>query len=57
MEFIHKQVYSLPEFEFFKYELEWDVDSWEDVINILQDFTLEELIDVLGFPAEYYEVK
>lgn len=57
MKFIHKQVYSLPEFEFFRDELEWDVDSWEDVINTLQDLTLEELIDVLGFPAECYEVK
>lgn len=55
MKLIHKQVYELPDFEYFNGELEWDVNTWDDVINILEGF--EDLTEVLGFPDEYYEIK
>lgn len=55
MKLIHKQIYELPDFEFFSEELFWPVKTWDDVINILEGF--EDLTEVLGFPDEYYEVK
>jgi len=55
MKLVRKEVYDLPNFEYFSEELNWGVKTWDDVINILQEF--ENLTDVLGFPDEYYEVK
>jgi len=55
MKLIHKQVYELPDFEFFNEELGWSVKTWDDVINILEGF--EDLTETLGFPDEYYEVE
>ena len=58
MKLIHRQVYELPDFDYFKYELGWDfVDDMEEVVENLRNFTDEDLIDILGLPDEYYEVK
>lgn len=55
MKLIKKEVYNLPDFEYFSEELGWDVKTQDDVINILDGF--ESLIDVLGFPDQCYEIK
>lgn len=58
MKLIHKQVYELPDFAYFRDILGWDfVDNMEDVIENLQSYTEEDLNGTLGFPDEYYEVK
>jgi hypothetical protein len=56
MNLIKTEVYPLPDFEYFSEELKWDVESWDDVINILKEF--DAFDGMLGFPdSTHYEVK
>lgn len=56
--FVLEYEWPLPDFDYFKYELEWDVNSMEDVIDSLGQWDIDELRQILGFPeTAYYERK
>ena len=53
MKFTQIISYDLPEPEYFKEQLGWNVDTIEDVVTILADFTDEELRTTLGTATDY----
>ena len=56
--FVLEYEWPLRDFDYFKYELEWDVNSMEDVIESLGQWDADDLRSILGFPeTTYYERK
>lgn len=56
--FILEYEWPLPDLDYFKYELEWDVNSMEDVIESLGQWDIDDLRQILGYPERtYYERK
>lgn len=54
--FVLKYEWPLPDFDYFKYELEWHVNSMEDVIESLGQWGVDDLRQILGWPEiTYYE--
>ena len=46
--FIIKRSYDLPDFDYFKYELGWNVDSIDDVLDLIEMYTDKERFELLG---------
>lgn len=50
MNFVVEVKYPLPDFDYFKYELGWDVDSMEDVLELLKQLREDDWNMILGYP-------
>lgn len=54
MKFVQKVTYDLGEnFEYYKNELHWNVDTIEDMVEYFKDRNDEELYLMLGRPTDY----
>lgn len=53
MKFTQIISYDLPDPDYFKDQLGWDVETTEDVVTILSDFSDEELRTTLGPITDY----
>ena len=53
MKFVQKTTWNLPDLEYFRDELEWDVESMDDVINLIESRNEKELIQLLGYCLNY----
>lgn len=53
MKFIQKITYDLGSLEYYRDELGWNVDTIEDVVEIIKDWNDEELYALLGCTTDY----
>ena len=53
MKFVQKITFDLGSLEYYRDELEWNVDTIEDVIEIIKDWNDEDLHKLLGCPTDY----
>lgn len=53
MRFVQKITFDLESLEYFRDELEWNVDTIEDVVKIIKEWNDEELYTLLGCPTDY----
>ena len=53
MKFIQKITFDLGSLEYYRDELGWNVDSIEDVAEIISDWNDEELHTLLGSATDY----
>ena len=53
MKFIQKVTYDLGSLEYYRNELGWDVNSIEDVVELIKDWNDEELRTLLGYATDY----
>ena len=53
MKFVQKITFDLGSLEYYRDELEWNVDTIEDVIEIIKDWNDEDLHKLLGCPIDY----
>ena len=58
MKLVRKMVWkNFPPLEYFRDELEWDVNSMEEVAECLEEFSLDELYSSYGwYPTETTEI-
>lgn len=48
---------NIPPLEYFRDELEWDVNSMEEVAEYLNDYALDDLYSIYGwYPTETTEI-
>lgn len=52
MNFVVQIKYPLPDLDYFKYELGWDVNSMEDVLESLSQWEEDDWRDILGYPID-----
>lgn len=53
MKFVQKITYELGDLEYYRDELGWNVNSFEDVVEHLRDWNDKELRIVLGYATDY----
>lgn len=53
MKFIQKVTWDLGDLEYYKNELQWDVNTIEDVIEYIKDWNDDELYLLLGHATDY----
>ena len=53
MKFVQKITFDLGSLEYYRDELGWNVDSLEDVAEIIKDWNDEELHALLGCVTDY----
>lgn len=53
MKFIQKITYNLFGLEYYRDELGWNVETMEDVVEIIKDWNDEELRTLLGCATDY----
>ena len=53
MKFVQKITFDLGSLEYYRDELGWNVDSIEDVAEIISDWNDEELHTLLGSATDY----
>ena len=54
MNFVVQVKYPLPDLDYFKYELKWDVNSMEDVLESLSQWVEDDWYTILGYPIDRY---
>ena len=52
MNFVVQVKYPLPDLDYFKYELKWDVNSMEDVLESLSQWVEDDWYTILGYPID-----
>lgn len=53
MKFIQKITYDLGNLEYYRDELGWNVNSIEDVVELIKDWNDKELFTLLGYATDY----
>ena len=53
MNFVVQVKYPLPDLDYFKYELKWDVNSMEDVLESLSQWEEDDWYTILGYPIDH----
>ena len=53
MKFVQKITFDLGSLEYYRDELGWNVETMEDVVEIIKDWNDEELHSLLGYVTDY----
>ena len=53
MKFVQKITYDLGSLEYYRDELRWNVNSIEEVVEQIKDYSEEELYALLGYVTDY----
>jgi hypothetical protein len=53
MKFVQQITYDLGSLEYYRDELGWNVETIEDVVEIIEDWNDEELRTLLGYATDY----
>lgn len=53
MKFIQKITWDIPNVQYFKEDLGWNVETMNDVVKYINDWDDDELRTLLGCPADY----
>lgn len=49
--------YEIPTLEYFNDELKWGIESLEEVIDVVDTWTLKELQETFGCPKKTFKIK
>lgn len=51
------KTYEIPNLEYFNEELEWNIESLGEVIDVVETWTPKELREIFGCPKETYKIE